>query len=177
MANAGATPSKALTTLLTDLSLDALASSLPKTALFYAERLHALTPSSEPATWLLASCLTQGGQHKAAARFLSQTLVAPPSAATDFGGKGKGKQREEDVFGGDDGWDFGMAGYWSKPSGPQAQKIANLASVRCAQLYAEACKELGRPKEGLEVLRRALNELSLTPRPGEGQFTSLGERC
>jgi tetratricopeptide (TPR) repeat protein len=72
------TPSqlRPVSTLLVDLVLAALASSLTPTALFLAELLLAVNPESEASVFFLALCLHRDGQHRAAIELIRTAPAA-----------------------------------------------------------------------------------------------------
>ncbi|BGP22607.1 20S cyclosome subunit BimA/Nuc2/Cdc27 [Rhodotorula toruloides] len=153
-------------TILRQLASDALAYS-PQTALFYAERLHALESTAEPAAHLLAQTQIAARRHHDALWTLRQPVsFAPTLAPTPL-------DQLDDPFGavGDAGGAAAVAAAsrrWPQPS-TSAGRLTRPAvecSVRCARLYAEACAELKRDKEGREVLAFVLQPgVPLAPSP------------
>ncbi|GAA6029494.1 hypothetical protein JCM8097_003707 [Rhodosporidiobolus ruineniae] len=132
--------------LLKHLATSFLASS-PSSALFFAERLHALDPLAEPSAYALASTLNATGAPLEALWTLRQPVTFTPSQADstthaqEAGGAGPR-----------------AAGRWPQQS-TSAGKLTRPAvecSVRCARLYGEACAATGRAKEGREALARVL---------------------
>ncbi|GAA5843766.1 hypothetical protein JCM9279_000136 [Rhodotorula babjevae] len=121
------------------------------TALFYAERLHALEPSAEPSAHLVSSVLIAAGRHADALWLLRQPVTftahtdSPATAADDpfLGGAPAAASRR-----------------WPQASTSAAARLvrpAAEASVRCARLYAQACLALNRDKEGREALARVVH--------------------
>jgi hypothetical protein len=101
----------------------------PLTARFYAERALSLQPLSEPATCLLAQChLALGSPHEAL------WLLRQPVAFTPVTSGGTSKQPR------------------ATTSSGRLILPANECSLRCARLYAEACRALRRDQEGRQVL-------------------------
>ncbi|GAA5880727.1 hypothetical protein JCM3774_005690 [Rhodotorula dairenensis] len=101
----------------------------PVTAKFYAERARSLEPLSEPATCLLAQCHIALGSPHEALWLLRQPVAFTPGAS---------------------------AGALKAPrattSSGRLIQPANECSVRCARLYAEACRLLRRDQEGRHIL-------------------------
>lgn len=101
----------------------------PLTARFYAERALSLQPLSEPSTCLLAQCyLALGSPHEAL------WLLRQPVAFTPATSGGTSKQPQ------------------ATTSSGRLILPANECSLRCARLYAEACRTLRRDQEGRQVL-------------------------
>lgn len=119
----------------------------PPSALFFAERLHALDPSQEPSSFLLASALVAAGDNLHAIWQLRQpvTFNPDPNAPDDPFGNQPGQARRNNA--------------------PQKlTRPATDCSIRCARLYATACAAVGRAKEGRETLARVLQPgLPLAP--------------
>ncbi|GAA5878306.1 hypothetical protein JCM1840_002375 [Sporobolomyces johnsonii] len=143
--------------LLRELTLAALPYS-PQTALFYAERLHALDPAAEPAAFLLASVQHRNQRHHEALWTLRQRVsfvpAAPPAPPTDalF-------PNGDDPFG-PTAAAPGPSRRWAAPapstSSGKLIRPAVECSVRCARLYGQACLALGRDKEGRDALARVI---------------------
>ena len=155
---------EAVVTLLRQLILSSITSSLPQTALFLSERLQALDPLSELAVYLLSESLSAAGQDRAAISVLRGKVrplglgpATDPLAGSTEGdkenaalkekGKGKGKS----------------APTASSFLANQPQLPAIETSVRCAYVYARCCGKIGRPKDGQEVLKRAQDKLKGKP--------------
>ncbi|GAA96726.1 uncharacterized protein L969DRAFT_97077 [Mixia osmundae IAM 14324] len=132
--------------LLRALISRALHVKLDKTALFLAEQLHALRPSDEIATFWLARCLVVDAEPHAALHLLHNTQVhASQSGASTSTWASSSTQHLTPAF-------SRRAG---KQPGHQATEAAYGASVRCATVYAQACRAIGRAKEGQAVLSAA----------------------
>ncbi|WAQ86526.1 hypothetical protein PtA15_7A252 [Puccinia triticina] len=173
-------PSNSLINLLVSIIINLLRSDLIQSALFFSERLHALIPSSELATWLLSLCLLRAKDYQATVHLLRNAPIfipnLPPTASnhqqqqhpqqSNSGNqKGKGKLLDEDPF-----------NFHSSPapapkkqdnsifdqSPKGTQRPANLASTRCALVYSKACSLIDRPKEGLEVYLQAIDEFGMS---------------
>lgn len=149
--------------ILRQLALDALAYS-PQTALFYGERLHALDAAAEPSAHLLAQTQIAARRHQDALWTLRQPVSFAPALAPTP------SDQLDDPFGvalGEPGA-AGGARRWPQPS-TSAGRLTRPAvecSVRCARLYAEACAELKRDKEGREALAFVLQPgVPLAPSP------------
>ncbi|GAA5822615.1 hypothetical protein JCM11251_004317 [Rhodosporidiobolus azoricus] len=136
--------------LLRSLTTAYLAAS-PSTALFYAERLHALDPISESSAYLLASAFSAQKEHLEAIWVLRQAVTFVP-AAGETGGSGGG----DDLFGTGPGGQGGAARRWASTSAGKLTRPAMESSVRCARLYSDCCAAVGRAKEGREALARVL---------------------
>ncbi|GAA5978695.1 hypothetical protein JCM10908_004450 [Rhodotorula pacifica] len=108
----------------------------PITARFYAERARSLEPLSEPAACLVAQCYLALDSPHEALWVLRQPVAFVPQATVSVSVRPQA----------------------STSSGRLIQP-ANECSVRCARLYAEACKRLRRHQEGRQVL-------ALISRPG-----------
>lgn len=135
--------------LLRRLAVSAIKYS-PITAKFYAERARDLEPLSEPATCLLAQCHIALGSPHEALWLLRQPVAFTPGASGEA------------------------------PRGPRATtssgrliQPANECSVRCARLYAEACRLLRRDQEGRHILAQVCRPgIALAPaEPLEGPPT------
>jgi hypothetical protein len=187
-------PSNSLINLLVSIIINLLRSDLIQSALFFAERLHALIPSSELATWLLSLCLLRSKDYQATVHLLRNAPIfipnsLPPSSTStnhhhqqqqqkpneNNNQKGKGKLTDEDPF-----------NFNSSPLAPSkkqpldfdqnslkgtTQRPANLASTRCALVYSKACSLIDRPKEGLEIYLQAIEEFGMSSQD-EGIFFS-----
>ncbi|KNE98835.1 hypothetical protein, variant [Puccinia striiformis f. sp. tritici PST-78] len=161
-------PSNSLINLLVSIIIKQLKAELIQSALFFSERLHALIPSSELATWLLSLCLLRSGNHQATVHLLrnapifipSKSIIPSASAQQQQHPKGKGKLLDhEDPFN------------LQPPQRNQpdhhhdqkgTQRPANLASTRCALVYSKACSLIDRPKEGLDIYLQAIEEFGLS---------------
>ncbi|BGO97485.1 putative 20S cyclosome subunit BimA/Nuc2/Cdc27 [Rhodotorula toruloides ATCC 204091] len=147
--------------ILRQLASDALAYS-PQTALFYAERLHALDATAEPAAHLLAQTQIAARRHHDALWTLRQPVSFAPTLAPTP------SDQLDDPFGAAAGAGAAAARRWPQPS-TSAGRLTRPAvecSVRCARLYAEACAELKRDKEGREALAFVLQPgVPLAPSP------------
>ncbi|KAA1071558.1 anaphase-promoting complex subunit cdc27 [Puccinia graminis f. sp. tritici] len=181
-------PSNSLINLLVSIIINLLRSDLIQSALFFSERLHALIPSSELATWLLSLCLLRSKDYQATVHLLRNAPIfipnsLPPSSTTtstknqqqqqqqqkpneNNNQKGKGKLADDDPF-----------NFHSSPLAPSkkqplefdqnslkgtTQRPANLASTRCALVYSKACGLIDRPKEGLEIYLQAIEEFGMS---------------
>lgn len=130
-------------TVVLQLVLHAVGAGLNETALFIAELL-ASSQADELSCYALALAHWRVGEPRAAIEILRQRIVVSSSEALQFNG------------------------------GPLHRatlgRPANEASVRCAHIYASCCGELGRPREGEEVLAKAIRTFGPS-----GQ--SRGVRC
>ncbi|GAA5824201.1 hypothetical protein JCM3770_006131 [Rhodotorula araucariae] len=140
--------------LLRQLAQAALPHS-PPTALFFAERCHAIDPAAEPSAHLLASVLIAAAKHHDALWILRQPVTFTPSAAVP-------DAHADDPFLGGRRWPQ------ASTSAGKLTRPAAEASVRCARLYGQACLALKRDKEGREALARVLQSgtpLAPVPQP------------
>lgn len=112
-------------------------------ALFFAERLHALEPAAEPSAHLVAACLIAAGKHSDALWILRQPVTFVPASSSD-------------PQGADDPFLAGRRWPQASTSAGRLTRPAAEASVRCARLYGQACLALKRDKEGREALARVL---------------------
>ncbi|BGP37723.1 anaphase-promoting complex subunit cdc27 [Rhodotorula kratochvilovae] len=131
------------------------------TALFFAERCHALDPAAESSAHLLASVLIAAAKHNDALWVLRQPVTfTPGAAATDT--------HADDPFLGARRWPQ------ASTSAGRLTRPAAEASVRCARLYGQACLALKRDKEGREALARVLQPgTPLAPGPQHETDVSL----
>ncbi|CEQ43033.1 SPOSA6832_04921 [Sporobolomyces salmonicolor] len=148
--SAPSSPPSPRQSLLRELALSALPYS-PQTALFYAERLHALEPATEPAAFLLAFVQHRNERHHEALWTLRQPVSFVPAAPPPPDALRLGDDRLGATAG-----TAGPSRRWAAPSpSTSSGKLVRPAvecSVRCARLYGQACLALGRDKEGRDAL-------------------------
>ncbi|GAA5990103.1 hypothetical protein JCM11641_007068 [Rhodosporidiobolus odoratus] len=132
--------------LLKHLTLSSLSIS-PPSAIFYAERLAALDPASEPSTYLVAYSLVQSHNYLQALWHLRQpiTFLSTSHNLSQFltAPNRRGPQPP-------------IPSTSSSSASSKLTRTAIECSLRCARLYADTCAKLGRAKEGREVLARVL---------------------
>ncbi|KAG0146476.1 hypothetical protein CROQUDRAFT_671103 [Cronartium quercuum f. sp. fusiforme G11] len=163
--------SNSLINLLVRIILTALNSDLLHSALFFSERLHALIPSSELAVWLLSLSLLRTGNHQATVHLLRNTPIFIPHHPSRSSPNPKGKARlvEEDPFSIQHSLDEIDHSLWEwnhQDLVRGKQRAAHSASARCALVYSKACNLINRPKEGLEVYLKVIDQVGL-PNPDE----------
>ncbi|KAM0792147.1 hypothetical protein ACM66B_004846 [Microbotryomycetes sp. NB124-2] len=173
--------------LLRYLVATALAHS-PQTALFFAERLHAIDPSSEPSAFVLASALVRVSQPLAALHTLKQpvTFTPTPPASSNVNAAAASTSTTPAADCNDD---------WSAAHAPPPRfnnnnnannganyhtiaqlyikltKPASQASLRCARLYANCCLQLGKANQGRTALAAVAAPSTLAPlAPADSQI-------
>ena len=132
--------------LLTALIVTAITSGLAPSAQFLAERLYTVNASDETTTYLLALAYWRAGQPRAAIEILRQRVIPPMNmqiALQQINGLPK----------------MNVGRYGPVTAVPRP---ANECSIRCAWIYASCCGEVGRPKEGEEVLAKVVQLLGVT---------------
>lgn len=117
------------------LTIAALSYSAPS-ALFFAERWHALDPHDERATYYLALSLSRTHRHIQAIWQLRQPISYVSQSTLDS----------------DNNNPFRRAGV----VGSRVTRPAVQGSLRCARLYAQCCLVLHRHKEGRDVLSKIM---------------------
>lgn len=135
--------------------------SSPETALFYAERWHALDPSDEPATFYLSTALARTNKHIQALWQLRQPVTYIPSPSSSDPALAAGdnipfaRKRTTSSHHGNGG----QSNSNSIAGGPahRITRPAVVGSLRCARLYAQCCLVLNRQKEGRDALSSAMN--------------------
>lgn len=161
----------------------------PSSALFYAERLHALDAQREHACYLLALALERTKRPREAMHVLRQpvapmsdspgtsamgsTMAAAPPA-TSHANKRRGAQKPATA----------AAAAQSLFHSSQSQSLASRSplpacetTVRCARLYASCASQVGASKDALDALMRAnvlsqdLSALATSPAPDEPLHT------
>lgn len=125
--------------LLKQLTTSSCSYSAP-TALFFAERLHALDNSHEPAAFLLASLLAHQGSHLDAIHILRQPISFLPQQPTP-------PDPNDNPF-------QAPPRRWTQST--RTVRPAIEASLRCARLYSQSCLALGRHQEGRDLLAKLL---------------------
>lgn len=136
--------------LLRHLTLSALPNS-PISALFFAERLHALDAhSNEPATFLLALVLHRNHRFNEAIWILRQPLSFQPDPTS--APSHHSSTYNDNPFA--PSTSNNPARRW--PTNARIVRPAVECSVRCARLYAQCCLALNRDKEGRDVLAKVL---------------------
>ncbi|KAH9819015.1 cell division cycle protein 27 [Melampsora americana] len=170
--------SNSLINLLVIIILSSLKSELVHTALFFSERLHALIPSSEFSIWLLSLSLLRTGNHQATVHLLKNTPIFIPQhqfqnqPIHEPNPKGKAKLVDDDPFNIQNSIDEMDQSLWNwnhHEALKGKQRAAHSASTRCALVYSKACNLINRPKEGLEVYLKAIDQFGLTD-PNEDAF-------
>lgn len=119
----------------------------PATALFFAERLYALDPSLEPSVFLLALALFSVGhrQHEVI-WLLRQPVAFPTSVLEGLAGDHSLHHNNNNTAGRNR----------STPVSFRPARPACESSLRCGRLYAAGCLQLGREKEGRDILGKLL---------------------
>lgn len=157
--------SSALVAYLSNLIKEALATELVASALFLAERLHAILPAEEASAFLLALCLLRAGNPQGAI-YVLRNLVHHHGIAS-------GDQPSSSSAGAHRGlYDAGQANKYSQkqrnnmvtsPGNWRSASAANMgpanaSSLRCALVYAKACCAVGRNREAEHVLTQAVSK-------------------
>ncbi|PLW57443.1 hypothetical protein PCANC_01781 [Puccinia coronata f. sp. avenae] len=189
--------SNSLVNLLVLIILRLLRSKLTSSALFFAERLHVLIPSSELATYFLALCLYELKQYRATIHLLRNVPVYLPTVdhssttttrpkeeeeqENNTKGKGKGKARGNGIGNNNTHHhhQFTINDPFNSPAKTPIkisnQQPANLASTRCALIYSKACNMIDRPKEGLEVYLQAIEQFGISNHDQQDLFSYLDQ--
>ncbi|KDE06691.1 hypothetical protein MVLG_03037 [Microbotryum lychnidis-dioicae p1A1 Lamole] len=127
-------------------------SSLPHSAasaLFFAERLHALDPSTEPSVYLYAFVLAHNQRHHEAIWLLRQPVSFHPLEHT----------HPVDPFN-STSMPNPIAGYHASRRWPVHMRLSRPSidcSLRCARLYASTCSKVDRHRESRDVLAKIVS--------------------
>ncbi|SCV67008.1 BQ2448_5654 [Microbotryum intermedium] len=160
-ANAATTAAISTTTTNTahrqNLLRQLVLSSLPHsavTALFFAERLHALDPSTEASVFLYAFVLANNQRHHEAIWHLRQPVTfhplehVPPSTASPTVDPFNSTSMPHPI------------GYQASRRWPAHMRLTRPSidcSLRCARLYASTCSKVDRHREARDVLAKILS--------------------
>ncbi|KAK4048734.1 anaphase-promoting complex subunit cdc27 [Microbotryomycetes sp. JL221] len=141
--------------LLRHITVTTLATS-PTTALFFAERLHALDATSEANIFLLAFTLAAVNQPLQAMHALKKQVTVTTRTSSIDSGSSNGKDwTPDDASLGHFNAATRMTTTTTGIKSSRSTKSATQASLRCARLYAKCCLQLGKAQEGRVVLDQA----------------------
>lgn len=132
-------PTVALIDYLTSIVAQALSAEMHGTALFLAERLHAILPTDEAPTYFLAYALLKTHNAAGAMDVLRQPI------------------RKRDVLHSKTA--NAPKNYYTQYRSSQVTKPAYQSSLRCAWVYSQACDVVGRNREGQDRLQQAIDKM------------------